>query len=64
MQQAVIASAAAELIGADTQAYLCGPPPMIDAALPVLAALGIDPQHIHFDKFLDGSHGLARQDLD
>jgi p-cymene monooxygenase electron transfer component len=59
-----IAAAAADLIGADTQAYLCGPPPMIDAALPVLSALGIAPQHIHFDKFLDGSHGLARQDLD
>ena len=51
-------------IAADTEAYLCGPPPMIDAALPLLGALGVSQQHMHFDKFLDGSHGLSRQDLD
>ena len=59
-----IATATSELIAADTQAYLCGPPPMIDAALPVLASLGVTQEHLHFDKFLDGSHGLARQELD
>jgi propane monooxygenase reductase subunit len=32
-------------------AYLCGPPPMIDAAMPVLAALGLADDHIYFDKF-------------
>jgi propane monooxygenase reductase component len=32
-------------------AYLCGPPPMIDAAMPVLVGLGVDPEHIYFDKF-------------
>ena len=32
-------------------AYLCGPPPMIDAAIPVLAGLGVEPDHIYFDKF-------------
>ena len=32
-------------------AYLCGPPPMIDAAMPVLIGLGVDPDHIYFDKF-------------
>jgi propane monooxygenase reductase subunit len=32
-------------------AYLCGPPPMIDAAMPVLVGLGVDPDHIYFDKF-------------
>ena len=36
---------------ASTDAYLCGPPPMIDAAIPVLAGLGVDPDHIYFDKF-------------
>jgi p-cymene methyl-monooxygenase electron transfer component len=51
---------ARNLAGDDTEAYLCGPPPMIDAAIPQLAALGIATQHIHFDKFLDGSHGLQR----
>ena len=45
----------------DAEAYLCGPPPMIDAALPRLAALGFNPANIHCDKFLDGSHGLNRQ---
>lgn len=59
-----IAAAGAALIAADTEAYLCGPPPMIDTALPVLTGLGIAHEHIHFDKFLDGSHGLARQDPD
>ncbi len=59
-----IAAATQQLIAADTEAYLCGPPPMIDAALPLLGALGVSQQHMHFDKFLDGSHGLSRQDLD
>jgi propane monooxygenase reductase subunit len=35
----------------NTDAYLCGPPPMIDAAMPVLVGLGVDPENIHFDKF-------------
>jgi propane monooxygenase reductase subunit len=35
----------------NTDAYLCGPPPMIDAAMPVLVGLGVDPDNIHFDKF-------------
>lgn len=33
------------------QAYLCGPPPMIDAALVVLERKGITPDRIFFDKF-------------
>lgn len=37
-------------------AYLCGPPPMIDAALAVLAAAGVADGHIHYDKFLDASN--------
>ena len=32
-------------------AYVCGPPPMVEAAVPVLAALGIDEKHIYYDKF-------------
>jgi len=35
----------------DTEAYTCGPPPMIDAVLPVFQLNGIDPDNIHFDKF-------------
>jgi propane monooxygenase reductase subunit len=31
--------------------YSCGPPPMIDALLPVLQIAGVEPEHTHFDKF-------------
>jgi CDP-4-dehydro-6-deoxyglucose reductase len=37
------------------QAYLCGPPAMVDAALPVLAQLGIADSAIFYDKFEDAS---------
>ncbi|HZZ49184.1 MAG TPA: 2Fe-2S iron-sulfur cluster binding domain-containing protein [Pseudonocardia sp.] len=32
-------------------AYVCGPPPMVEAALPLLAKLGVDEARIYFDKF-------------
>jgi propane monooxygenase reductase subunit len=32
-------------------AYLCGPPPMVDAAQEMLMRLGLDEARIHFDKF-------------
>lgn len=32
-------------------AYSCGPPPMIDAVIPVLQGAGVEPTHIYFDKF-------------
>ena len=35
----------------DADAYACGPPPMVDAALPVLQIAGIDAERIHLDKF-------------
>lgn len=57
----VLALRAAELASADAEAYLCGPPAMIDAALPVLDAAGFAASNIHADRFLDGSHGLQRQ---
>jgi len=37
------------------EAFLCGPPPMIDAAVAVLARLGVDASDIHFDKFTPAS---------
>ncbi len=58
-----IAEAARDLISGESEAYLCGPPGMIDAAIPELEALGIQAPNMHFDKFLDGSHGLSRQAL-
>ena len=35
----------------DIDAYSCGPPPMIDAVLPVLQMAGVEPERIYFDKF-------------
>jgi propane monooxygenase reductase subunit len=32
-------------------AYVCGPPPMVDAAIPVLAQLGVREDNIFYDKF-------------
>lgn len=57
-----IESAAAQYLTADTQVYMCGPPPMIDAVTETVTALNIQPKNIHADKFLDASHGLSRQD--
>lgn len=36
---------------ADCDLYLCGPPPMIDAALPLLAGRGVPEAQVFFDKF-------------
>jgi propane monooxygenase reductase subunit len=36
---------------AGQDAYVCGPPPMVEAALPLLAKLGVDEARIYFDKF-------------
>lgn len=32
--------------------YLCGPPPMIDAATALLVSRGVRPQNVHFDAFV------------
>jgi len=37
------------------EAYLCGPPPMVDAALPVLSTLGVPADAVFYDKFEDAS---------
>ncbi|TCM41190.1 FAD-binding oxidoreductase [Kribbella sp. VKM Ac-2568] len=36
---------------AECDAYLCGPPPMVDAAIALLEMTGVPPEHIHYDKF-------------
>lgn len=41
-------------------AYMCGPPPMIDACLGVLDEC-IESKNIHYDKFLDRSHISAEE---
>ena len=33
------------------EAYLCGPPPMIDAAIGVLTSKGLNVNDIYYDKF-------------
>jgi propane monooxygenase reductase subunit len=38
-----------DLSGAD--AYVCGPPPMVEAAMDVLSALGAPEKNIYYDKF-------------
>ena len=45
----VVKRHAADLSGA--HAYVCGPPPMVEAALPLLATLGVEEKRIYYDKF-------------
>ncbi len=40
-------------IAADSQVYLCGPAPMIDAAMSECQKFGVRPNRMFFDKFLD-----------
>jgi propane monooxygenase reductase subunit len=40
----------------EAEAYCCGPPPMIEAAVPVLQISGLDPERIHIEKFTQASH--------
>jgi NAD(P)H-flavin reductase/ferredoxin len=40
---------------ADAGAFLCGPPPMIDAAIARLMECGLENKNIYFDKFTDKS---------
>lgn len=35
----------------DVEAYVCGPPPMVEAAIALLEAQGVPEARIHFDKF-------------
>jgi propane monooxygenase reductase component len=41
---------------AEVDAYLCGPPPMVDAAIALLERLGVPESHIYFDKFTTTEH--------
>jgi propane monooxygenase reductase subunit len=45
----VLARCEPDLSGRD--AYVCGPPPMVDAAIPVLTRLGVREENIFYDKF-------------
>lgn len=52
----LVTSVIAEHVVPGTRAYLCGPPPMIDAAIAELGKAGVGPDRIAFDKFTDKSH--------
>ncbi len=41
----------AEKLAGQMDAFGCGPTPMIDALLPVLMKMGVEPERIYFDKF-------------
>ena len=36
---------------AGAHAYVCGPPPMVEAAIPLLEALGVEDKRVYYDKF-------------
>jgi propane monooxygenase reductase subunit len=36
---------------APAHAYICGPPPMVEAAVPLLTRLGVPEKHVYWDKF-------------
>jgi propane monooxygenase reductase subunit len=47
---------------AAAHAYVCGPPPMVEAALPLLSTLGVAERRIYYDKFTTtGDPGEASQ---
>jgi p-cymene monooxygenase electron transfer component len=41
------------------EAYMCGPPPMIDAGIAVMTQRGMPLDRIHYDKFTDGPADTA-----
>jgi propane monooxygenase reductase subunit len=45
----VVKRQAGDLVAA--HAYVCGPPPMVEAAIPVLTGLGVPGKHVYYDKF-------------
>src|ERR1700733_7790036 len=45
-----------EALDGEIDAYSCGPPPMIDAVLPILQMAGVEPARIYFDKFTQAVH--------
>jgi propane monooxygenase reductase subunit len=51
VHEAVARTLRAEQPAGEIDAYVCGPPPMIDAVIPVLQMAGVEPEHIRFDKF-------------
>lgn len=51
VHEVVLRHLRAEKLTGAIDAYACGPTPMIEAVLPILQMNGVEPEHIHFDKF-------------
>jgi NAD(P)H-flavin reductase/ferredoxin len=50
-ERGMVAEKIAGVLDAGAHAYLCGPPPMVDAATAVLLAQGVAREHVHADRF-------------
>jgi propane monooxygenase reductase subunit len=52
-ENGLITDVVQRLAGSLTRAhgYVCGPPPMVEAAVPLLTRLGVPEKHVYFDKF-------------
>ena len=49
-----------EYVTADAHAYMCGPPPMVDAAIAKLKEAGIADKHMHCDRFTTRADAVAQ----
>jgi p-cymene monooxygenase electron transfer component len=50
---------ALQSLGAGAQAYLCGPPAMIDAGIDAITRCGVNLADIHYDRFTDASNAAG-----
>jgi 3-phenylpropionate/trans-cinnamate dioxygenase ferredoxin reductase subunit len=50
-RRGMVSSVIPEIAEPDVQAYLCGPPPMVDSAVQCLGKLGVSRNHIYTDRF-------------
>ena len=58
-ERGLVTEQIASLLEPGAQAYLCGPPGMIDSAVAVLRQRGVAPEHIHADPFTTQSLVMA-----
>jgi p-cymene monooxygenase electron transfer component len=49
-----VEAAVSDASWSQSEGYMCGPPPMIDAGIARLMGLGMPLERIHFDKFING----------
>jgi p-cymene monooxygenase electron transfer component len=56
-------ASALQALGPGAQAYLCGPPAMIDAGIDAITRCGLALADIHYDRFTDASTASAERPL-